>query len=173
MVEKGLFTIIVCLFLFLLAAYSFFPLEYITEINNAAREFDLNPSLIAAVIKMESDYDPLAVSITNAFGLMQLMPDTASWLKKKYITSDSWRSPSGNITLGSYYLRMNLNDFEGNLSKALSAYHTGPGRTKRRIAQNTYAETSYAKRVKIYKMAYAVLYDNYLLKVEKKERIWD
>ncbi len=165
-VEKGLFSVIVCLFLFLLTAYCLFPLEYVTEINDAAREFNLPPSLIAAVIKMESDYDPLAVSSTNAFGLMQLMPDTASWLKKKYITSASWRSPDGNITLGSYYLKMNLNDFEGDLSKALSAYHAGPARTKRRIADNTYTETLYARRVKLYKMVYEVLYDAYLLKEE-------
>ncbi|MDR2351772.1 MAG: lytic transglycosylase domain-containing protein, partial [Deltaproteobacteria bacterium] len=92
----------------------------------ASRRYNLEPALIAAIIKAESAFDPKAVSWAGARGLMQLMPNTA----KLVGVSDSF-DPEQNIMGGSKYLRMMLNRFNGNLTLAIAAYNCGPERVAR------------------------------------------
>ena len=58
------------------------PIHYQQGISRVADRYDLDPYLVAAVVRTESDYDPKAVSHAGAVGLMQLMPDTASWVTR-------------------------------------------------------------------------------------------
>lgn len=94
---------------------------FLPYINAAAVQYRLDPNLIKAVIKAESAFDPKAVSLAGARGLMQLMPDTAREMKVR----DSF-DPRQNIFGGSKYLRYLLNRYKGDLKLALAAYNLGP-----------------------------------------------
>lgn len=86
----------------------------------------VDPRLLLAVIKCESDFDHLSVSSKGAMGLMQLMPQTA-----KLVGVEDPFDPIQNVYGGSLYLRKMLNRFEGNLYLALLAYNAGPTRVSR------------------------------------------
>ena len=89
-------------------------------IRRYSREHGLHPALIRAVIKAESDFDPVAVSRAGAVGLMQLMPHTAARMDVR----DAY-DPDDNIGGGTKYLRQLLDRFRGNLPLALAAYNAG------------------------------------------------
>ncbi|MBW1708559.1 MAG: lytic transglycosylase domain-containing protein [Deltaproteobacteria bacterium] len=93
------------------------------HVKAAAKAYRLDPALIKAIIKAESAFDPFAVSLAGARGLMQLMPETAAEMKVK----DSF-NPQDNIFGGSKYLRHLLDRYDGNLKLALAAYNLGPKR---------------------------------------------
>lgn len=119
-------------------------------VSHYSRAFGLEEALIKAVIKVESDFDPRAVSSKGAQGLMQLIPSTARELEV--------RNPFNveeNIRGGSRYLRMMLDQFGGNLDLALAAYNAGPGTVRRHGGVPPYAETrKYVDRVKLYLQKY-------------------
>lgn len=163
-IENCFFWVILTLFISLLMAYIVFPFQYKKEINQAADEIHLDPYLIAATIKLESDYNPIAVSSSGAFGLMQLMPTTANWIMSKYTIQGGWREPTNNIRLGSFYLKSLLVQFDNNLNHAVNAYHMGPTRLKSLMDEHgRFASTSYSKRIRLYMLVYKILYDGYIL----------
>jgi soluble lytic murein transglycosylase-like protein len=89
-------------------------------IHEAAKRHGVDKPLVLAVVKVESDFDPAAVSCKGAQGLMQLMPETARLLGVK----DCF-DPKDNIEGGVKHLRSLLDKFEGRLSLALAAYNAG------------------------------------------------
>jgi soluble lytic murein transglycosylase-like protein len=91
-----------------------------TLIIEAAARHRLDPALIKAVIRTESNFDHRAVSRKGALGLMQLMPGTAGM----YGLADAFE-PRGNIDAGSKHLRMLLDRYRGDLHLALAAYNAG------------------------------------------------
>jgi hypothetical protein len=110
------------------------PYEQI--INRSAMECHVDPALVKAVIKVESNFDPMSISHAGARGLMQLMPGTAKILGVKNILS-----PEENIRAGTRYLRDMLYLFEGDLSMALAAYNAGPAKVNYYCAVPPYKET--------------------------------
>ena len=122
------------------------PSRLETLISHFAQKFQLDRSLIKAVIKAESDFDPQVVSTKGAQGLMQLMPETA-----KEIGVKNPFDPSEAIYGGSLYLRKMLDSFDQNLDYALAAYNAGPGAVRKYGGIPPYEETqNYVRRVKQY-----------------------
>ena len=112
-------------------------------IQAAAKQYRLDPELIKAVIKVESDFNPSAVSKKGAMGLMQLMPDTAEEMDVA-----SPFEPAENIQGGSRYLRKLIDLFDGDLRLALAAYNAGPSRVLAHNRVPRITETKkYVKRV--------------------------
>ncbi|HXC62116.1 MAG TPA: lytic transglycosylase domain-containing protein [Nitrospiria bacterium] len=95
-----------------------------------AQESQVNPDLVTAVIREESNYDPEAVSSVGALGLMQLMPATAQWVAKRIniesFSRDQLHSSSINVRLGAHYLAFLLDRFAGDPILAVAAYNAGP-----------------------------------------------
>ena len=94
--------------------------RYDEWIHEAAALYQIPEQLVRAVIKVESDYDPRAISVSGARGLMQLMPDTATRLEVRDIDD-----PRENIFGGVRFLRILANDFNGDLELTIAAYNAG------------------------------------------------
>jgi len=108
---------------------------YDNVIQGVSKKYRLDPELIRAVIRVESNGDPAAVSRAGAKGLMQLVDTTASDMGVKDVFN-----PEENINGGSRYLRRLIDDF-GDLRLALAAYNAGPGTVKRYGGIPPYPET--------------------------------
>jgi hypothetical protein len=95
-------------------------------VQKAASLQGIPAALIHAVIRVESGYDPGAISSAGAIGLMQLMPATASALGVAHPFD-----PVENIMGGARFLRILMDSFDGDLARALAAYHAGPRAVRR------------------------------------------
>jgi soluble lytic murein transglycosylase-like protein len=102
------------------------PHTFDALIREAAETYSLPFEFIKAVIRVESAFDPHAVSHAGAMGLMQLMPGTARALQ-----CDDPFDPRQNIMAGTRYLRMLADTYDGNINLVLAAYNAGPGNVAR------------------------------------------
>ncbi len=112
-------------------------------IRAAAERHGLAPDLLRAVVRVESNFDPRAVSAKGAMGLMQLMPETARELgvSRPFDIHQ-------NLNGGARYLRQMLDRFGGDLRLALAAYNAGPAAVERHEGEVPFAETrDYVRRV--------------------------
>ena len=105
------------------------PVTHKVLLEKYSREYKLDPLLVAAIIKAESAFNPIAVSEKGAVGLMQLMPATAEELAHElnvdYVNVEDLYNPEINIHLGYYYMVKLLKRYNGNLVFALAAYNAG------------------------------------------------
>ena len=122
-----------------------YPLKYRELVFAEALRQGVDPFLVAAVIRVESGYDPTALSPKGARGLMQLMPPTALWIAGKTGMRDfkveQLDDPTTNIRLGVWYLRYLSDEFEGNMAMALAAYNAGRTYVKDWVATGKWSGT--------------------------------
>jgi soluble lytic murein transglycosylase len=112
-----------------------YPFSNQSVINNYSQMYGLDPCLVAALIKTESNFDSKAKSSKNAYGLMQITSTTAKWAAEQMgITNfnvDMLYEPKFNINMGCWYLN-NLNkEFSGNMTLVLAAYNGGSGNVQK------------------------------------------
>ena len=100
--------------------------DYMALISKMSKKYQVDDALIKAFIKVESDFNPMAISKAGAKGLMQLMPETA-----KDLGVEDVFNPEENVEGGVKYLRSLIFRFEDNLPLAIAAYHAGEGAVKK------------------------------------------
>jgi soluble lytic murein transglycosylase len=109
-----------------------FPQMYWGDIKQSAAANGLDPYMVAALIRQESEFNPGAVSNKSAYGLMQLLPSTGKSMAREegihHFETNQLLDPSTNIRLGTLYLKQTLNKFGGHPQYAFAAYNAGDER---------------------------------------------
>jgi hypothetical protein len=119
------------------------PVAYSDAIYNSCERHGVDPALVHAIVKVESDFNPYALSSKGAMGLMQLMPQTAIDMNVR-----NTFNPHENIDGGVRYLRYLIDRYAGNLSLALAAYNAGETAVKKWGTIPPFMETqNYVQRV--------------------------
>lgn len=144
-----------------------FPKKYQQIIKTYSKEFNLPPSLVASIIKAESNFKEDAMSDAGAVGLMQIMPATAKWICEDDL---DLKNPDYNIKIGCMYLNYLKTQFL-DLNAILAAYNAGPNKVKIwlceeeycsdgiKLLKTPYKETNdYIKKVKNYQKMYKKIY---------------
>lgn len=113
-----------------------YPIKYMDDIRASSAAYDLEPHLIAAIIRTETNYSLGKVSSKGALGLMQIMPDTAEWVSEQAgfqnVSEDTLLNrPEVSIEVGSWYLQSLHKQFNQNSVAAVAAYNAGPGNVKK------------------------------------------
>jgi soluble lytic murein transglycosylase len=150
-----------------------YPRDYADTVEHYAAAYDLPQTLLYALIRTESGFDPLAVSPADARGLTQITPETFSWLQTKVgeaLPLEALFEEDVSVRYGAFFLRMLLDEF-GDTSTALAAYHAGRGQVNRwlrdpalspdgqRLAKIPFADTeNYVRKVTKAEKRYRMLY---------------
>jgi soluble lytic murein transglycosylase-like protein len=126
------------------------PAKYEETVKKTAKRYSLEPSLVKAVIRAESNFDPMAISPKGAMGLMQLMPDTARMHEVRNAFD-----PSENIHGGARHLRYLMDRYAGKLDLVLAAYNAGTKPVDECRGIPRFAETQeYVRRVRMFQGIY-------------------
>ena len=111
-----------------------FPTPFRSAVLERAQGIGIDPAYVYGLIRQESRFIMDARSGVGASGLMQVMPATARWTAKKIgltnFTADQITDRDTNITIGTAYLKLALDDFAGSMALAAAAYNAGPGRPR-------------------------------------------
>ncbi|WAM30532.1 lytic transglycosylase domain-containing protein [Caldicellulosiruptor naganoensis] len=133
---KRKIAIIVLLLIFLLFFEQFYflilkqlyPLRFANSIKKYSKEINVDPYLICAIIKSESNFNQFAISKKGAIGLMQLSPLTAKWvaykLKLEY-SREKLYDPDYNILIGTWYIKYLIDYYKNDTRLAVAAYNAG------------------------------------------------
>lgn len=154
---------------------AYYPEKYQSLVTEYARKNALDPALVYAVIRCESDFNPNAVSKIGARGLMQLTPETYWWVQQKLkispqLSDDKLYEPETNLRCGTYLLAELLSEY-ANEQTALAAYHAGRATVRKWLANTAYSKDrvtlsyipyadtrTYVRRVAATKAIYRKLY---------------
>ena len=121
---------------------SLYPIRYDEFVEVYAKENNLSPFFVYAVIKCESGFDKNAVSSADARGLMQLLPSSFLWLTKKTgenLPESMMLDPEISIKYGCYLYGMLFGEFKTE-REAIAAYHAGPGNVRKWLKNEQYSE---------------------------------
>lgn len=122
-----------------------YPVAYADLIAQYAGTYELDPYLVQSIMRCESSNDPSAVSDTGAIGLMQIMPDTGTWIAHKLDLDDVYSQDllyqaEVNIEFGCWYLRFLSGRFNGNVKQMIAAYNAGHGSVEDWLADQRFSE---------------------------------
>lgn len=116
-----------------------YPIKYKKEISECSQKYDIDESLIYAIIKSESSFYPNRESKAGACGLMQIMPNTMKYIKgDSKLDKDKLFEPSFNIEVGTKYLRYLFNKFK-KTELVICAYNAGEGNIKKWLNDTRYS----------------------------------
>lgn len=111
-----------------------FPRPFWDELKRESLKNQLDPYLVASLIRQESEFNPGAISRANAMGLMQLLPQVgkgmAKEMKIRRFSRDQLLQPNTNLQLGTRYFRQVVNHYDGHIEYALAAYNAGENRVE-------------------------------------------
>lgn len=128
------------------------PSEYASFITTYSQKYGVPEHMIYAVIKIESKFDSTAESSVGALGLMQIMPDTFSWLTNDRLgdrfSTGMLYDPETNIKYGVYYLSL-LYDVYADWDIVLAAYNAGPGNVDKWLQDPTVSDLETGKLINI------------------------
>jgi len=120
------------------------PRPYWTTLESDARANGVDPYLVAALIRQESEFNPGAVSRANAYGLMQLLPSVGKEIAKKdgqhHFKTNDLLDPIINLQLGTQDLRTSIDHYGGQVDYALAAYNAGDSPVHQWMASNNYKD---------------------------------
>lgn len=167
-------TLLLLLVLCAVLLFSFFPLGYADEVAAACEQYNLPPSLVYALIRVESNFDPNAESPAGALGVMQITPETYAWscLRKACAPceSNALLDPKTNIDTGTHILSLLYEQFDST-DTVLAAYNAGIGNVTAWLSDPRYSkdgktlhdipfdETAhYVKKIRHARFAYKLLY---------------
>lgn len=153
----------------------YYPFPYRETAFYYARTYNVDPYLLAAVIKSESDFNSRAVSVRGARGLMQIMPDTGQWVARQLgehsFHPDQLFEPETSVKYGAWYIADLEKEFHGDIVLVLAAYNGGRGNVKEwlstrnlsggksSIDQIPFPETRhYVRKVLLFQRIYSHLY---------------
>lgn len=148
-----------------------YPLGYTDLIMQYSDDYGITPSLVCAVICVESHFQPDAASHAQAIGLMQLTEDTFHWAQtragiKEKQGAEALTDPETNIRFGVYTLKLLYEQFD-DTKTVLAAYNAGQGNVRRWLADKQYS----ADGVHLDRIPYAET-ENYVKRVEKAQTIY-
>ncbi|EXX89526.1 lytic transglycosylase [Paenibacillus darwinianus] len=153
-----------------------YPIRYSEDITVSAENNDVDPYLVAAIIRTETNFRTGKVSSKGALGIMQIMPETAQWIIERAefsnVSLDDIRERADvGIELGAWYLHSLYKQFGGNPVAAVAAYNAGPGNVRGWLNKGVWdgrSETSdtipfgetrhYVQRVMYYYNKYKTIY---------------
>lgn len=121
------------------------PQDYADLISQYATEYNIPTDIVYAIIKTESNFDPLAESSVGALGLMQMMPSTFEWLTgeehlQEHLPTSALRDPKVSIRYGTYYLLYLFRKFDYNWNTVFAAYNAGEGNVAKWLKDSNYSD---------------------------------
>jgi soluble lytic murein transglycosylase len=189
--KKGLYAVLLLVLLVVLyvdrgfLGKMMYPIRYEEEITRYTEIYEVDPYLVASIIRVESNFRADKISPKGAIGLMQLMPPTAEWIMKQekddVSNLDRLDEPSLNIKYGAWYIRLLERQFvktgatkEEEIALIAAAYNAGPGNVERWLTEGTWPGTlasssdipfgetrHYVNRVYYYYQKYASTYPEF------------
>ncbi len=111
------------------------PLKYEDTIREVSAQYGLEPALVAGVVYTESRFNPEAKSHRQAYGLMQLMPQTANFIGSRAGIEGDYRNPRVNLRMGTWYLSYLNGRYAGHERLMLAAYNSGEGQVDAWISE--------------------------------------
>lgn len=155
----------------------FYPYKYKQDIITYSKKYNVDPYLVLAIIKAESNFNENATSAKNAHGLMQITSETGLWASEKMkivnYNDNMLYKPQFNINMGSWYVSDLTKEFNGNIDLVLAAYNGGRGNVQKWLSSTDHSsdgktleyipfkETDkYVKKVKVNYNIYKYLYDS-------------
>lgn len=160
-------------------ASTMYPIHYKDDIRASASNYGLEPHLVAAIIRSESNYKTGRESSKGALGIMQIMPSTADWIVERAgfeeVSEDTLHHRADvSIEVGSWYLQSLQKQFNHNDIAAIAAYNAGPGNVRKwldsgqwngqlsTVKEIPFGETRhYVQRVIYYYNKYKELYPDF------------
>lgn len=158
---------------------SLYPIKYKEPVLKYARENNIDPLLVFAIIKAESSFNPTAISHKNARGLMQISEITAKWgaetLEIQQFNMEDLYDPDLNIRIGCWYIGRLMKEFDNNMDLVIAAYNGGSGNVNEWLKNKNYSNSGktlekipfketdkFLNRVKSYYSAYKRHYEGTL-----------
>lgn len=154
-----------------------YPLRYRENVAKYSARYNIDPYLVFAIIKAESNFNPKAVSRKSAKGLMQITDKTGAWgaekTKIENFDTNALYDPEININIGCWYLSNLMKEFNGNIDLVIAAYNGGSGNVNEWIKNSAnnrdgnmlpnipFKETrEFQKKVKKFYYIYRQLYED-------------